>query len=594
MVTFSPQKANAGEAERAVMIRLLDEAPGLASYPGRNVVVLSRQLKVRLLSDGSLERRARWVVRYRGVFPRNWENWTVAAPKGGSAEITRAELYSSGKVKFIKGLDVTESTEGGGKGASVRIPESADESLLYLETVQRFPRRFDFSDHVWVALDLPQWEVQVAVDVPHGTEFFWAGNGVGQPEKSQQGGVDRYAWNAKNLPAWEGFSILDGGRSSLGFSLKSGLLPSLESLKETEKLAEMPLPEKLVSGKGGKDSEKSGMRLIETLNEETARNGRLPESWTRPFGDASLAEGPWTGWEATLIAAGGLKGLGWNVTTWWLPSVPVSEKIPAGETLWSFPVLELTAPGGKPFIFVRGFPPGKVPSSLVGVTLYRLKDGKLLSKRIPEGSPSGNRLSVKWDLALDELGSAEGKMTLFVRGGWNYLLSRGEGSTKENAADLARAMLASTPFLGGMGAPEVSESAAGLRVAVPVKGLLGIATNRDVLVSFPASMLPGIYEIMENGEGASLRFPFSIQQEFLLHLPAGYRVLESPALRGRMNAKATVDESFRSKENKGVVEGSQLLTVTASRLDETVFPALKESLLQVMRWGKISIPLRKR
>ncbi len=38
--------------------RLVEEAPRLSSYPGKEAVVLSRHLDYRLLADGSMEKRA--------------------------------------------------------------------------------------------------------------------------------------------------------------------------------------------------------------------------------------------------------------------------------------------------------------------------------------------------------------------------------------------------------------------------------------------------------------------------------------------------------------------------------------------------------
>jgi len=594
---FSPAvKASAvDETARVEMARLLEEAPSLSSYPGKGAVVLSRHLKNRLLADGSMERSTRLILLYKGTLPAKWGSWTIPAPEGGSVAIGRAELFAVAGVKPLRTLEVTESDEGGTKTASVKIPEASEESLLFIETVQKFPRRFNLDDQVWIALDLPQWELQVEVEVPRGTKLHWAGSGIGQPEKTERLGTDRYAWVAKNTPAWQGLSILDSGRSSLGFSLRTGLLSSLESLRELESKP-VPVPQRLASGLSAKDSGRSGFRLLQALNEEKSSNESLPANWIRPASAPAFGEGPWTDWEATLFAVSGLKSLGWTAIVWWLPSMPVTENVPAGNSLWACPVVEATPPGGKAFLFKRGSAssPGKIPSVLIGTTLYRLDGGKVLTMKNPEGSASSNRLAVRWELDLDGAGFATGKLLLNFRGGWDYLLRNGAPASRESAAELAREMLVPTPFLSGMGTPELSDSGSGLRIIVPVKGLLGISAQKDLLVRFPATDFPGIRELLEGGGKFSLRFPFSIQQEFLIRLPAGYRVLEPPAMRERNMGKAMVEESFRSKEKKGLVEASQLVSITASRLDENGLTALNESLAQALRWGANSIPLRKR
>lgn len=593
---FSAEKANAAdETARVEMARLLEEAPSLSSYTGKGAVVLSRHLKNRLLADGSMERSTRWILLYNGRLPSKWGSWTIPAPEGGSVAIGRAELYAVAGVKLLRTLEVTESDEGGTKNASVKIPEASDESLLYIETVQKFPRRFNLDDQVWIALDLPQWELQVEVEVPRGAKLYWAGSGIGQPEKTEKLGTDRYAWHAKNTPAWQGLSILDSGRSSLGFSLRTGLSPSLENLRELESMP-VPIPQRLASILTDRDPERSGYRLLQALNEEKSGNESLPVNWVRPVAAPAFGEGPWTDWEATLIAVTGLKSLGWTAIVWWLPSITVAKDAPAGNSLWACPVIEATPPGGKAFLFKRGSAsnPGKIPSVLIGTTLYRLEGGKVLAMKNPEGSASSNRLAARWELDLDEAGVATGKVMITLKGGWDYLLRSGATTSRERATELAREMLFSTPFLSGMGTPELSDSGSGLRIIVPVKGLLGISGQKDLLVKFPATDLPGIREILEAGGKSTLRFPISIQQEFLVRLPAGYRVLEPPSMRERNMGKAMVEESFRNREKKGLVEASQLVSITVSRLDENGLNALNESLALALRWGANSIPLRKR
>lgn len=593
---FFAVKADASDGNpRLEMVRLLEEAPSLSSYPGMNAVILSRHQKNRLLADGSMEKNTRWVLLYNGAMPEGWKSWTVPAPEGGSSGIVRAELYSVPDVKLARTLGIKESLDEREKGASVNIPEAREDSLLYIETVQRFPRRFDVDDQVWVALDMPQWELQVEVEVPRGAKMNWAGSGIGQPDKKQEMGTDRYVWAEKNLPARQGLSILGSGRSSLGFSLKNGLQASLENLKELE-TRPFPVPRKLMPLLSGKDHEKAGFRLLEALNDAQSNDGFLPPNWLRPATAPVLGEGPWTDWEATFIALGGLRSLGWTATVWWLPSIPVNENVPAGNSLWAFPVIEATPPGGKTFLFKRGtgFGPGKTPSDLIGATLYRPGEGEALAMTVPEGSGSTNRFSARWDLVLDQGGFAAGNLVIQLRGGWDYLLRTGTTVSPEKAEALAREMLAPTPFLSGMGRPELTESGSGLRILVPVRGLLGIAAQRDLLVRFPATALPGVRELLESKGNSKLRFPFSIQQEFLIKVPSGFHLFEPPVVRTKDSGKVTVVETFRNRENKGLVEASQVVGIAASRLDENGFIAMNESLVQAVRWGANSIPLRKR
>lgn len=578
--------------------RLLEEAPSLASYPGKTAIILQRHVSNRLLADGGMERTIRWVLLQKGALPKSWETLTVAAPEGGTAGFVRAEAYSVPALKRVRTLDISEFRQDGAKGASLKVPETTEETILLIESVQTFPRRFGLDDHVWVQLELPQWELRIDVEVPRGTKLNWAGTGVGQPDRTQAQGAEKYTWTAKNLPAGQELSILDSGRPSLGFSLKSGLASSLEALRDLETNTVAVPKAYLKDSLPGKNPERSGTLLLESLNNEANWDERLPESWTRTGSTRSLGEeGPRTEWESALMARAGLKSLGWTVTTWWLPAIPVSDNVPAGVSQWANPVLEVTPPGaGKSSLFMAGaaFSPGRTPSPLIGATLYRLEGEKVIKTRVPEGAASGNRLSARWELALDEAGFADGKLLIQLKGGWDYLLRTKVKASPEKALGMIREMLTSTPFISGMGEPDFSESAGGLQIRVPVRGLLGIAAQKDLLVRFPATGLPGIREIFEETGRISLRFPFSIEQEYVLNLPKGYRVLEPPASRGKSSGKITVEESFRYKEKRNLVEARQLVSIAAVQHDESGVSALKDALSQALRWGTNSIPLRKR
>ncbi len=582
-------------ATRQEIERLLEEAPTLSSYPGQNALVLSRQLTVRLLADGSMEKHTLWLVTYRGRMPAGWENWKLPAPDGGKSSIVSAKLFSMPGAGSSRSLEVVPISGEGVPGDSVRIPEVEKDSMLLVETVEQFPRRFDLDDQIQVRLELPQWEFRVEVETPRGAGLKWAGSGIGQPEIRKDAAVDRYVWSAKNIPGKGNLLLLDEGVSVLAFSLKEGLKPSLEGLRELARRP-LPLPEALGPLLSGRDPVKSGMRLLERLNKDKSGDFALPGNWVREAKDPGFRNGPWTDWESILIAYSGLKSLGWKAEVWWLPSVPVGGNMPAGNSLWAYPVIEASPQGGKPFLFVLGsaVEPSRTPSVLIGATLYRLEGEVLQTKKIPAGSPSANRFSVSWELGVDDTGFVSGKLSILLRGGWETLVRSSADLSPERAEGLARTMLASTPFLSGMGTPELSESGGGVKIALPVSGLLGISSQKDLLVRFPAVELPGLKEILEANGAPSFRFPFSIRQEFSLKLPPGYRLLEAPVLRGKDGGVAKLEETFRNREGKGVIEASQTFSVTALSPDKNGMASLEEIIPSVMRWGANTIPLRKR
>ena len=585
--------AFAMEDPRQEMKRLLEEAPSLSSYPAVKALVLSRSVENRLLADGSMERKTRWIILYRGSLPEGWQTWRLPAPEGGTARFVRAERYS---VLAIEKADRLGISEGGNGVAVLRIPESSGESILYVETAQVFPRRFELDDLVSLELDLPQWELSIEVTVPEGSRLSWAASGIGQPERSREKGIERFSWNAKNLPPMPKRTLLDRGIPALGFSLKSGLVTSLRTVQDIEK-GSSRLPQRLSRLLSGKNPEKTARDFVAALTAGDNMETVLPKESVRTPGGVFPENGPWTEWERTLFAAHGLKSLGWSVRTWWLPAIPVGPEPPAGIALWTSPVLEVSAPRSGQSFFFTARPDGvfgRTPSWLYGATLYRLEGDNVLKTKIPEGSPSGNRLSAKWQLKLDEAGFARGKLLVELKGGWDFLLRDGERSLGERALRLLQDLLSGTPFASGMGELKFSESTSGIEISVPVNGLLGIASQKDLLVQFPSVSIPGIREILEETGTVKLRFPFSVRQELVLELPAGFRVLEPPSLKRRTVGRTAVEETFRNIEKKSRVETEQLVTVSASGFEQNEAAGLKDTLAQVLRWATNSIPLRKR
>ena len=65
-------------------------------------------------------------------------------------------------------------------------------------------------------------------------------------------------------------------------------------------------------------------------------------------------------------------------------------------------------------------------------------------------------------------------------------------------------------------------------------------------------------------------------------------------MKAKKEGLVAVEEIFRNRDRKGLVEATQVVSVKSVRLDQKAYEEMKESLFRALRWGANTIPLRKR
>lgn len=568
--------------------RLAREAPSLEQYPGMGGLVLQRKAEYALRADGALIKKERWIVQLTSNIPESWRNWEIPVPPEGEAEVLLAGLYGLPFGKLANPLLPVKTDRGGIPVLQVRIPYLEDRLAFVLEYRQIYPRRFDVGDFLWLQENLPIWEQEILARLPREASLYWEGVGIGAPTVESSETQDRYLWRSINTPAWSGAGLAAEGRPSLAFSLRQGILGGLKNLEAYEK-QEYPEFQGLFR-QIASDSKphRRGKRLLEEMSRSKYLLSEIPSRMVRDGADIP-PEGPWTSWERTLLAQNWLRRVGWEVTLWWMPVFPLSEKAPGTRDLWLEPVLECNPPGDVPFIYLPGqtVEYGKIPSSLWGKTLYRVSGLTVQTKTIPEGNLEDHRLTLDWNLSMDVRGEAEGFLDLYVRGGWVNLFGEEAAKDPEKAFNMVAWSVPCT-FTGEMVKEDYGY---GYRVRVPLAMKLGIPGTGQILAKVPGGDLPWIRRILAQDPPFSLRFPFVLEEKLLLRVPPGFRMVgKFPA--GEVSGPIALKGSFYYNKRHNYIEGERKAMVKPTLIDSSQSEVFRSVLQGWERWKTIFVPLK--
>jgi len=585
--------ARASEIQ-AELSRSLKGAPSSDAMGADRGFVMLRDISYRLLSDGRMERKTLWFLHEGGGIPDSWRNWEIVIPEGGEASVVEAALYSPSTAKVQFPLIPRETAREGVPLIAVRLPNSFEGGILVLCYRQVFPTRMNIEDSVLIDLDLPQWEQRISLNVPSGTVPEWEGEGIPDPDLKKGGAQDIYTWSIINTgPRPEGVIAQDPVRA-LVFSLQKGLRYSISAADAMAASVDQPPPPHVASMLSDPNRIRGGERVIAYMNDPSRIISGLPSGFVRPPA-AIPSDGPWTEWEASFLLSSWLKSAGWGSAILWDGLTSLKDASPATVSSWKKPVLSLTPPGGKAFLFEigQGIRPGNMPPRLWGRTLYALEGSTPLRRPTPAGGAADHRLSFSWNLDLAPDGVATGELVVNVRGAWMDVLSGGSvPSGKE-----ARVLLSSFgwPATPGILDDELSTEmiGTGFRVAVPVRTQLGIPGGNGLLARMPSVVMPWQTAIAERGAPGGIRFPFAFEQSIEISLPEGFDVMVLPALRPFGSGNVRTEESMRVKKSR-VLVGEQKMVVTSAKLDDAAREILSNAVRQGLGWSGITIPLRRR
>lgn len=580
------------DSEREIM-RLKDEVPSMEIYDGNDAVIWLRSDESKLSPDGSAEHFRAMVIMMGEKVPEDWKTLFYPAPAGGSVSVEEAAWYNTMTGMKEGDLPVENRTLPGGASVSVvTVPEDTIGRAVVVAVREKRGAGDGISGAVNMAGGLPIWEQTVSVEVPEGTEIFWDGRDMREPDESKSGGSVKYSWKVMNQLPWRGEGFVVNERPMLAFATGEG---ALTALREAGALAasvpQLPIPEA-----AGKEARRSGMSLIEWVNTPERTLTGYPIDWVRGKGEIP-AEGPWTPWEQSFLLHKWLTELGWGSKIWWSPKMPVGESSPAAVSLFEGPVLELKLPGAsRSSYFVPGLPftPGRVPLSLAGTELYGEGENEPKTKKLSNGSASDSRLALLWKLKLDANGRAQGTLDVTVTGGWSELLS---GSGIPAIEDASRLVLEKLNFamLGmSLTATDVKEEKKGYSMKFSVNCTPGIIHGESMLLRLPGGVPMRVSEMIGREENYTLRFPFTIDQKVRISMPGGFRLLQEPALKQLgEGTRAVLRESITHWPKRGELLADSLWVVKTRDVEGMTAQLLREELAATLRWPVIDLPFRK-
>lgn len=569
--------------------RLVQEAPDFSLYEKAQGIVWLKDHHYTLLADGSMETDICWVVLVRDTIDPSWQDWSLPAPEGGSVEIMKAEVYDPASALLIKTAEVSSQEVEGRSLYHVHFP-ARDEVIWVLSYKVRSPRKLGVDGYVRTGLTLPLWEQFITVDVPTGSSFSWLASENDEPALQKQAGRDRYLWHIVNRPIWRGTSLLSSFEPFIAFSMQQGEDAYYRLFQSMEGVTVPDAPASVVSMAKNANHMKAGNEIIQYVKNQPSFPDFVADNLLRTV---IPEKGAWSDWEKTIILARWLPIAGWQVNLKWVTAADIAKDTPVTRGFLLKPILEASIPGSGTFYFDirQGLSLGNTPPSLWGSRICGIVDRKLTSDVIQGGGAADHRLSLRWNLNLDESGYLSGHASFLLRNGWAGLFFGGKTPDISTAASI---LSNSTGLQFDSGQGEIKKLKYGYEIIFPVKvfGAITGASGKQMLVKLPTFTPRCLKELVTVRSPFSVQFPFAVEMEYDLRIPDSMSVLALPGTSGKDMGKVKYYENLTYKKKKHTVNGSARVVVSVDRFDGSLASALSESLRRFADFNTKTLPLR--
>ncbi len=575
--------AAAASSEDIVNItRLVQEAPPLETYGAVPGAVWQRHESYSLRPDGAMEKDSLWIVMTTGKLERTWPERLLSVPSPGELEILQADLYDPVSGGKIRSIPYVTQDEGGYRRCAMDMGES-DEAVLVLRFRQVYLRKMSVEGLITPSSDLPLWEGVFSVSIPSGSELFVQSNKMDQPKIDKAGGKSTYSWTVYNIPGIKRKSMFLMGEPYLAFALRSGRIPFVQLLSQLDKSSLPPMPDEFDRIRRMGDKTKAGKQLMKAMD------GRALPNSSGILRDEVPSKGPWTELERTMVLNSWLRDMGWRSRVVWLTYLPIGSSEPAFTDNLLVPVLRVAPPGSDYWFFVpdQTVEPGETPPMLVGKTLYGgSSEEGLLSFSLEKGKAEDHRLTLAWNLELNDQGFLIGALQLWVRNGWVGMFP--------NPRTLSWSELeAILPGVSSWknGDPEFSPMDYGYRVDLPVKKAMGIPGGPGMLLRLPCLIPGALNDLASSSPTQDLLFPFVVEQKYSVKIPDGFNPMSIPATSDRKEGNLRFSETLRFSKKQGSLEGEEKIVALSSKFDEQFAYGLNRVMGAWSRWEGMSIPL---
>ncbi|MBP6332690.1 MAG: hypothetical protein KA342_04500 [Aminivibrio sp.] len=578
-----------GAAPALNIPRMIQECPHFSDHPGSDGVIWLKDSEYSLGADGSMNRKTTLVVLARRGIDDRWTRWSIPVPEGGAAEVLSAALYDPGSGRILSPVLPRKGEVNGIPFTEVLFPDIQEEFIIVLSLNEVFPKRFAVEDLLWVNETLPLWEQKVTVNVPAGMELFVAAEGAGEPRREKAAGGEKLLWDMVNSPAWSGRTLKSDDRAFLSFSTRKGTEALARYLGALEGTLVPQPPAAVQAILGQANKLKAGDALIDWMNRAPGFSQGFPPSFVRPD---IPGEGPWTGWEKVLLLHRWIRKAGWESRLHWLAAHPFDSSSPAPEAAVIRPVVELNVSGISPFYcdLGQGSSPNETPPSLWGRHLSTPSGSGLQGRTVSGSTAAEHRLSLEWVLDLDVNGVVSGAADILVRNGWVAFFFPGGTPTDDAIARLAAELFPGMRFQNGNASFVPIKY--GWKITLPSEPRQSIVSGGAMLVPFSGATPSWLGELGRTSGEYRMRFPFVMEQSFILKLPPKSDVVMMPSTVNRALDRVKYEESVYHNRRRNTLTAGAKIVLSTDAVSDSVGRSLAESVQRWMAYASRTLPLR--
>ncbi len=520
--TGSLSQSDAPEYSIQRMIRM---NPDFTTYPDSNGIIWLKHVTFTESPNGGIEITRLYVILGRQGLSSKWLNWNIQIPNKGSVEVLEAEIYDYPTASSVTSVTAEEDTSAGIK--TVKFMGMPDVFILAIAWREHLQDQLSLEGLCWTQEDLRVWESIVEIHSSQ-TLAYKTFPDFRTPEIDRNTKETVYTWRRVNIdPYDESGGLARLQRSGVVFSSRRGNSGLTGIMKDAESV-NIPAPSDAMqrykrSGASGLIDWLRAQPEIE-LSEGTPR--KIP------------ASGAWTNTEKIMLAKSWITGASLN---WQLPFDP-DDNTPICTAMFSEPVLEV----GKNFYSMNN---SKI---LAGTKIFSASnEGRLISRRIPSGKSSENRLSAIMDLRLNEHGMLSGKIRMILRGAWGTFML-GNNPTNGTARG---AILSMFPGLNNIKDVKYKDLKGAHEITFTIENKPGIGgAGKGVLALLPSFEPASLRALGGYDAPIEIRFPFVIDQNITLGFPKNAKEALVSGKTERNPDKINYSDSYQNRRHRLIAD----------------------------------------
>ena len=536
--------------------------PDFTTYPGSDGVIWLKRIDYSSAPDGGVERKSQWILLGRtGLDPR-WLLWNIPLPQNGDAEILEASVYSSSNGEKLHDAVIVDSVAGSLEMRTATFSDLPEEFILVVTYRELSPDRLSLEDLIWVSESLPVWEGLIQLTVPTGHPFYYSSNLESGPSAQKLDERMFYEWQVINTLPDVRRSLRKDSRGYIAFAVREGKETAARFLKNLEGTPTPLFPGSIAKTRGKLPNAKEIENFLRRVFEEPEL--LLPAGAVREIPEAA----PWTKREKLLIAHRALENAGVDVRLFWQMAYRPETNEPACESMIVAPVLEIGVPAKKDAYYydMEKAPRGTETSlGLQGQTVYGVtQNGRIEELKIPVVGASENRLSSLFRLKLSEDGILSGTIRITARNAWEHFLLPENPSRSDLESFIAEIF----PQIPRYSDISVKKSRNESEILLTLSGTQAIkgTDGRSILLTIP-SLLPVWLKDLSSSFPYTLRFPFVMNAQLTLELPASTENVMLPTPMGQTSGKIRYSESYKLIRKKTLTAEAQMTVGTSTILE---------------------------